>query len=351
MVFKFYLLFFIIKVRMKLRITDIAKMANVSTATVSHVLNEKIKGNMSEATYIKVKNIISENNYTTDRISSAMRTGKTRVIGLILPTNTNLYYAQLANSIESTLFKAGYLTYMCTTDYSIDTEKEYIKTLLQQKVSGIFLCSSGLSNEELAQLNENNPNTNIILLDEKIENYNGNKVIADDFAGGEIGTQYLFDNQHFRIAIVAGPKNLESTNNRLSGIKSKYESKGISFEDQILVYGDYLINRSRELILDLLKESRDFTAIFALNDMMAIGAILAINEEGLRVPEDISVLGYDNINLTELFYPKISTIEIPINQIAQKALDIILNPEENKTGSINPIKPRLIVRESVMYHY
>lgn len=336
---------------MKLRITDIAKMANVSTATVSHVLNEKIKGNMSEETYLKVKKVISENGYTKDRISSAMRTGKTKVIGLILPTNTNLFYAQLANSIESTLFKAGYLTYICTTDYSIKIEMEYIKTLLQQKVSGIFLCSSGLSNDELSKLNEINPNTDLILLDEKIENYTGIKVISDDFAGGEIGTQYLFDNQHFKIVVVAGPKNLESTINRLSGIKSKYESKAMSFEDQILVYGDYLLNRSREIILELLKKNRDFTAIFALNDMMAIGAILAINEVGLRVPDDISVLGYDNINLTELFYPKISTIEIPINQIAQKALNIILNPEEHKTGIINPIKPRLVVRESVMYHY
>lgn len=335
----------------KLTISDIAKIAGVSTATVSHVLNDKIKGNMSDKTCNRVKKVIEQTGYTKDSISSAMRTGVTKIIGLILPTNANLYYAQLAEKIELTLFQAGFLTYLCSTKYSIKIEKNYIKTLLQHKVSSILLCSKGLTGEEINSLNKINPMTNIILIDEQIANFKGSIIIADDVYGGEIGIQYLFDNAHRDVVIIAGPKNLMSTHNRLKGIKRKYKEEDLVFDDSNLVYGDYQINKSRELVLQLLKENRKFSAIFALNDMMAIGAILALNDKSLRVPEDISVLGYDNINLSEFFYPKISTVEIPINIIAEKSRNLVLHPEKNKAGSIDLIKPRLIIRESVMYRY
>jgi len=331
---------------MVVTLKEIAKMAGVSTTTVSRVINNKAIGNMSNETYERIKKIIEITGYTPNRLATALRSGLSKVIGVILPDNTNLYYAQLGNYIENQAYENDYLIIICNSNSDIERERKYINILTKYNVSGILLCSTGLTSEEIEKVSQSS--VKIVLLDEEVTNFQGHIVIGDDFLGGYKGAEYLYKLGHRKILVILGPSQLNSTKNRLSGFLTFFYEKKIEYDRNLLIEGDFTINSSYRGIKKSIMNKLSFSAIFSFNDLMAIGALQALSEHSFVVPDDISILGYDNIFLDQYISPKITTVATPLEELAETAVKKIVKSkcwEDIKEKRVL-IKPTLIERES-----
>lgn len=331
---------------MPVNLKDIAKLARVSTATVSRVLNDKARGNMRQETYERIKRIIRDTGYTPHALASGLRRGLSKVVGLIIPDNVNPYYAQLGKSVENECFKHGYLTLICNTNSDVNRERYYMKHLTGQRVSGILLCSTGLSGSEIKSLVHQR--IKVILLDEELNDYEGDVVVGDDFRGGYIGVRYLFGLGHGKILVITGLDALSSTRNRLGGFLKFIREQGKAFNPKLRFEGNYTIESGYQAVNRALRRGLDFSAIFCFNDLMAIGAIKALVANKIRVPEDISVLGYDNIFIDELVKPCVTTVATPLEELGRLAvLKLLGGGEEGRIrGKQVLLKPTLIERES-----
>jgi LacI family transcriptional regulator len=320
-------------------------MAGVSTATVSRVLNNKAIGNMRPETFERIKNIIKATNYTPHALASGLRKGTTNVIGVIFPDNVNPYYAQLGNSIEREAFSHGFLTLICNSSSDMDREREYIKHLISQRVTGILLCSTGLSGREVVSLTHDK--CRLILLDEDVDNFGGDVVIGDDHAGGSKGAEYLFTLGHSRILVVTGPEKLNSIQYRLQGFLDYANAVQAGYDLNLVLRGDFTIDSAYRAVSSAIKKGLAFSAVFAFNDLMAIGAIKALADHGHSVPRDISVLGYDNIFIDELMNPKITTVATSLDRLGKYAVQKLIEQPAAESSRVL-IEPEILVRESCL---
>ena len=328
---------------MGVTLKEIAKMAGVSTTTVSRVLNGKAPGNMSHDTFEKVTRIVTLTGYAPNPVASSLRSGSSRVIGVILPSSTNPYYAQLGSFIENEAYNNGHLIFVCNSNSDVGRERRYIETLKNHRASGILLCSTGLTGQEIRTLREEN--TRCVLLDEEVGDYQGDIVLGDDFNGGRMGAQYLYDLGHREILVILGPEHLSSTKNRLAGFLSFFAT--IPEAKNTIANGDFTIQSGYVAVNEKLGRV-PFTAVFSFNDVMAIGAIHALQTNGARVPDNVSVLGYDNIFIDPYVSPGITTVSTPLDELARIAVAAVIhNPSQPDVPlGRRSILPRLIERES-----
>jgi len=333
------------KKKRNINIHELSKIVGVSVATVSRALNGLVKGNMKKETYKKVIEAAKTYGFIPNQLSVVLRIGYSKIVGIIFPTNINPYYAMLANLIEEKAFENGYFTYICNSNYNIDRELAYIKKLKAQIVAGIFLCSTGLSKSLLEELDsEKSP---IILLDEEVKNYNGTSITIDDYSGGYMGTKFLLDKNHRDIAFITGPKKLNSTKERLKGACSALKDKELPVIKKNIFYGDYSIESGKKITEKIFKENKNISAIFCFNDLMAMGASIMLHKLNKNIPDDVSILGYDNIIYSELISPSISTMATPIISIVDNAINFILDKKNNPSLDKKiVVTPYLIERES-----
>ncbi len=331
---------------MSITLKDIAKLAKVSTATVSRVLNDNTEGNMSTETYERIKKIIDETGYTPHALASGLRRGLSNVIGVILPDNVNPYYAQLGKAIENECFNNEYMTLICNTNSDKRREIDYLRHLIGQRVTGILLCSTGLMGDKIKSIVP--PQIRVILLDEEISNFESDIIIGDDYKGGYEGARYLFNLGHREILVITGPLSRGSSQNRLKGFMDFLEDNNIEIKQDLIIEGQYDIESAYNIVINAIEKGLSFSAVFTFNDMMAIGSIKAFNKLNLRVPRDISVLGYDNIFIDDLITPRISTIATPLEELGRIAVNMLLKgiKQVKEKGQKILLEPILVVRES-----
>jgi DNA-binding LacI/PurR family transcriptional regulator len=332
---------------MNITLKDIARMAGVSVATVSRALNSKTAGYMKPETFERIKAIMETVNYTPHALASGLRRGSAKVIGVILPTNVNPYYAQLGSFIENEAFAKGYLTLVCNSYSDIKREKDYLRHLISQKVAGILLCSTGLTGGEIDAIVSGR--SRLMLLDEEVDDFGGDVVVCDDYMGGYRGAEYLRRLGHSHVLVVIGPENLISTRNRLKGFLTLMESEEGGYDPSRILKGEYTVERAYEEVGSAIRKGVVFSAVFAFNDLMAIGSIKALKEKGYRVPEDVSVLGYDNIFIDELVNPKITTVSTPLDELGKLAVERLIGPGDNDDApgfEKRMVEPKILVRDS-----
>lgn len=333
---------------MKINLKEIAKMAGVSITTVSRVYNNKANGKMNKKTYNRVKKIIEITGYSPNPLASALRNGLTKLIAIIIPDGINPYYSQLSYNIENEAYKIGYLTLVCNSDSNIAREKKYISILKKHKVCGILLCSAGLMSREIETLLKLEGEIKIVLLDEEINGFKGDIVLGNDYCGGYMAAEYLYNLGHKNIIIILGPKKLISTQKRLKGFLGFFSEINIEYDKNLIIEGNYSIDSASNELQSMIKKKKSFTAIFSLNDLMAIGAIQTLRENDIKVPDEVSVLGYDNIYLDQFFSPKLTSIATPLGKLSKIAVGKIVqgnkNAESNEKRCL--IMPTLIERES-----
>ncbi|WP_165861225.1 LacI family DNA-binding transcriptional regulator [Paenibacillus paeoniae] len=325
---------------MKPNIQHVAERAQVSKATVSRVLNNnpQVKGEIKE----RVLRAIKELNYRPSTIARNLATNQTNTIGLILPDITNPYFPVLARGIEDAAHRLGYTIFISNTDNDPKLEQDIIHKMVEQQVGGIVLISSTLDEKAVNDLTS--LQTPIILCDRLIENKPFDAVSIDNYRAAQEAVQYLIGQGHTRIAHLAGPKNIQSAVSRRAGYVDAMLAANL---EPFVSVGTFSYESGVHQTGDLIHAYKP-TAIFAANDLMALGAMHEIYRRGMRVPEDISIFGCDDIAFSAMSRPLMSTISIPAYQIGVTAVQLLDDRMKGvRAGSKNVIlEHKLMHRES-----
>ncbi|SDI14245.1 LacI family DNA-binding transcriptional regulator [Alteribacillus bidgolensis] len=327
---------------MKVTIYDIAKKAGVSIATVSKVINNT--GSMRESTRQRVLEIMQQLNYQPSVMASALMGKKTETIGLLVPDISNPLFSEMARTIEDRAHDQGMSVIMCSTDDNPEKEKKYVELLQRKQVDGFIVGASFHDKSLLQELIDNN--IPLVMLTQDEPSLDVSKVTVDDFKGGYEATSHLLFNGHQNIAIIA--EYAYSSNLRINGYRAAHEVYGaVSKEEYIYRTTASILNGKK--YFDKLFSRQDVelpTAIFACNDQLAIGAIQAAKEKGLQIPNDVSIVGFDDTILATTTVPGLTTIAQPIKTMGEKIVDVLI--KEIKAGKSLKERflynPELIVR-------
>ena len=329
-------------------IKDIATKTNLSITTVSLVLNNKAS-NIPQRTKDLVLKAAKELNYRPNQAAVALVTKRTKTLGLIVPDIRNNFFSTLAKGIEDECRNNDWTVILCNSNDMHDRDLEYIKILASKGVDGILYCMSSDTNEEkfkekydlLEKLK-----IKFIALDRSFNLPNIITANLNHLKGGYLATKHLLDLGHNRIACVTGPKYLKDSADRLRGYKMALTEYEIPYDTSIIVEGDYQMEGGLSAVDKLIE--KDFTAVFAFNDMMAYGVFKGLKSHGLHVPKDISVIGYDDIYLSEILEVPLTTVHQPIELMGKTATKYLINiiESEEKYCEIPTFSPSLVIRNS-----
>ncbi len=305
-------------------IKDVAEKANVSITTVSHVINETRY--VSDELVARVHKAMEDLDYRPNSLARGLRSGKTKTIGLVIPDISNQFFAEISRKIEDKGFEYDYSVILCNTDDDKNKEKNYIDVLIAKQIDGILFISTGDYSGNLEKtIDFKIP---IVVVDRDISQMNeinADIVLVDNNDGGYKATKYLIDLEHKRIACIAGPSQTTPGAERIAGYQRALAEAHIGFDENLIKQGDYRYASGERAMRDLLNQSQPPTAVFACNDMMALGAYQAIYNHGMKIPDDISIIGFDNIPLSQAVYPTLTTMEQPIAELAKLAVDFLIN--------------------------
>jgi LacI family transcriptional regulator len=299
---------------------DVARHANVSIATVSHVINGTRF--VSAERVERVHTAMRELGYTPDATARSLRIGRTDTIGLVVPDNSNPFFAALARWIEEAGFESGYTTILANSNERPDREHRYVSTLVSKRVDGLILSPSRGDHSTLTRLLLS-ANIPVVVVDRDAALPNADVVLYDNEGGSYEATRYLLELGHRRIGCVAGPSDASSATERANGFRKAIADAGLP--EQPVVEADFHFSGGREATARLLDRSDDFTALFAANDLMAAGAIRELQSRGMRVPEDVSVIGFDDAPLAEMVFPALTTMRQPLQDMAHAAVSLLLS--------------------------
>ena len=316
---------------------DIAKEVGVSVATVSYVLNNT--GSVGEEVRKRVLAAVKKLNYRPNRRAQAMRTGVSQSIGLVLPDLTNPFFPELAQSVENEARKRGMAVVLIDSQNNAEAELQGLAILQQQGVDGIIWCPV----DDLVAQKATHLNCPIVLIDRPAQGFD---VVHSNYRrGGALAAEHAIANGHRSVGILCGPRNIDSAEQRRMGFREQAEGKlDIVWEVEV----PYATCLNEAACAALASGQASF--VFAADDLIAIGAINSLNDRGIRVPEDVSIIGFDNIPWAELIRPKLTTISQPITDIGRASVDILLqkihSPERIACAIILDVK--LIERDSVI---
>ncbi|MBW5445548.1 LacI family DNA-binding transcriptional regulator [Cohnella sp. CFH 77786] len=327
---------------MKPTIYDIARIAEVSTATVSKVLNNN--GRISEKTRKRILKIMEDLQYQPNVLASAMKGKFTYQIALLIPDIDNPIYAQYLKHIEERGQGFGFSIVMCSTDNNPEKEARHVSLMLQKRVDG-FIIASKFKNEELLNklLKDKVP---VVLFAYEKPELLIDSVTADDFLGGIAATDHLVSLGHRRIAMIA--EDSYSGKERLRGYMTALRSAGIEPDESLVIYSGAGLEDAEETGGRLLDVKERPSAIFGCNDIMAVGAVRAARKRGLAVPDELSVIGFDNTALCTVSHPELTSISMPVSDLGQKVMEVIVDKIEGKDKIKQRIRlfPELVVRGS-----
>jgi LacI family transcriptional regulator len=323
---------------------DVAKHAGVSTATVSHVLNRTRY--VSEETRAHVLAAVNDLGYRPNRLARSLVRGETHTLGLIIPDQANPFFAELARGVEDTGFGRGYNVILCNSYGDLDKELRYQDVLSQKQVDGILLVAAGASTEHVESLQAQG--MPVVIVDRDLADVAVDKVLTDNLKGGRLATKHLIELGHRRIGCIAGPSQVTPSSERVTGYRQVLEESGIAVDQNLILRGDFQPESGYQGARQLLARDDAPTAIFACNDLMAIGVISAAAQLGLDVPAHLSVVGFDNIRLSEFANPPLTTIVQPGHEQGVLAAELLL--ERMQQPDLPPrrevLDARLLVRRS-----
>lgn len=327
---------------MKITIYDVAKEANVSIATVSKVLNKT--GRISEKTRRKVNEVIEELNYQPNMMASALMGKQTKTIGLLIPDIANPFFSELARSIEDRGQELGYNLVMCNTDYDIEKENKYLALLKQKSVDGFILASGFESLEKVEELMKEDIPVAIVARDFPM--FSVNAVALDDFMGGYQAATYLIELGHENIGVIA--RDVWSNRERIRGFKQALEENELEFSTDFEFVRNSSMEAGKSIAQKYLKSSNSPSAIFACNDLLAAGTLQAAKENEVSVPQELSVIGFDNTIIARIVEPPLTTISQPIESMGKQVMDLmvsIIQGEKDEKVRLT-LLPSIVERES-----
>jgi DNA-binding LacI/PurR family transcriptional regulator len=323
-------------------IRDVARQAGVSPATVSRWMNGRLV--VKPSTAERISAAVKQLRYVPSLVARTLVTKESRTIGLLLADISNPFFAALARAVEDAAQERGYAVIVCNSDSNPEKEAGYIRLLNRKYIDGILFLSNSPGGSGLkAALKEEIP---IVVVDEAIEGVKAPGVFTDNVQGAYDAVTHLIHLGHRRIGHVTGPP-VYSTPLRLHGYRRALEDNGLPFDSALVRVADFQTEGGRRAARMLLNLPQRPTAIFAGNDLMALGAIQAAWEAGLRVPEDLAIVGFDDIPLASAFVPPLTTVAQPLTDMGRVAVDMLVRRIEGKPARRRVILPcTLRVRQS-----
>lgn len=330
-------------------IREVAERAEVSIATVSRVVNKV--GFVSPDLERRVLEAMRHLNYHPSAPARSLRRQETRTIGVLIPQLDHPFFSALAYAIEKTLFADDYRMLLCSAQEDEVKELAYAEILLRQRVDGLVIVPTGHDTDWLTLFERQQ--TPVILLDRDIESLRASRVLVNNHQGGYDGMRHLLDLGHRRIAVIGAPEYSPSMQARMTGAKRALQDYGVT------VPGDWLMigNRSQydigvETAQHLLQQPERPTAIFALTDVTAVGVMHVAAETGLKVPQQLSVIGFDDIPLANFMIPSLTTVAQPIQAMGERAAKLVLRHIEEPDRPVETVvlDTHLVVRHSTHQH-
>lgn len=327
-------------------IKDVAKMAGVSTTTVSHVINKTRF--VAEETEKQVLQAIKELKYSPSAVARSLKVNTTKSIGMIVTSSETPYFAEIIHAVEESCYRQGYSLFLCNTQNDIEKIQNHLEMLSKKRVDGILVMCAEYTTDSLDLLSNFNE-LPMVVMDWGPDNEHTDLIKDNSFEGGYLATEYLIKNGHQNIGIIAGELTKTTAKTRYHGFLQAMKDANLTVNPNWVVEGFFEPEDGYECMNKILAQESLPSAVFCCNDVMALGAISAIGEKGLRVPEDISIIGYDNIHASRFYSPPLTTIHQSKSRLGVQALSLLFkrildNPQQR---TIIEMHPELVIRKSV----
>lgn len=320
---------------------DVAEKAKVSVSTVSYVLNNKKI--VRPETFKRINDAIQELGYVPNLVARGLKTKRTLTLGIILPDIANMFFAEIIRGIEDTVNEFGYSIILCNTDNDDKREVKYLSTLLSKDIDGMIFIGTG----KVHQISRKATKVPIVVVDRKVGR-DFCSVYTDNIKGGYLATKYLLQKYKKEVVILSGSTSLNTFFDRMVGYRDALKESGIEYNEALVHECDFTYEGGFKAVNKLLDSGINFRSIFAANDFIAIGAIRALVEKGIKIPQEVAIVGYDDIPISSVFIPSLSTVKQPKYEIGKKSAELIMEIIQNDSYNNKQLilEPSLVLRET-----
>lgn len=325
-------------------IRDVARDAGVSVATVSRALaNDGYP--VSAETREKVLKSVAKLRFVPNDLARSLSQDRTNTIGIIVPNVVNLYYARVVMGVEEVAAQNGISTIFCNTNNNVDKRDDDIRVLMQKRVDGILLCGSA-TDFERSHVRMALKELPFIVIGRN-DHLDCPSIHADNFKAGYQAAQHLIDLGHKEIVFLSGPRSWSDGTDRIGGFKACLAANGLPFSDSQLIFGEFTEQDAYQRMLDLGRGAKRFTAMIGANDRVAIGAMAALTDLGLSIPDDVAVIGFDNIATGLFVRPSLSTMDIPAQSMGAEGMRLLMKVQNGeRVPSRTVFDAPLLIRQS-----
>ena len=328
----------------RITISDVAKLAGVSHQTVSRVINNKAE--VSPETRRRVLAVIEETGYRPSGLARGLATSRTATIGMVVPDISNPFFSDIARGIETTAYDRGYNVFLCNSDEDPERELDILYSLEQKQVDGVILC--GLRQKSPALLDVLDRFSAVVMVNRLLDHVEYPAVMIDNAGGAQEAVRHLLKLGRASIGFLVGPAFSYSAVQRLQGYKDAMSEAGIAIEEDWIQYCEPTVDGGECAARKVLQNHPQIDALFCHNDLVAVGAIQACKSLGRRVPEDVAIIGFDDIYLAALVTPSLSTCQVPRIEMGHQAISLLLQQIEGEhlDTPVLTVTPQLILRDS-----
>lgn len=328
----------------RVTISDVAREAGVSMMTVSRVINDK--GEISPATRRRVLDVIERLGYRPSSIARGLATQRTGTLGLVVPDIANPFFSDVARGAEDKACAAGYNVVVCNTDESPQRETAALESLEEKRVDGLLLCSSRLTDKDLRSALD--LHSAAVLVNCNLEGYQVGAILLDDEGGARAATRHLLQSGHRVVGFLAGPLASYSSRQRSKGYRAALEIAGMRYNTAWVRPCSHDVEGGQVAARELLTEHPEITALFCYNDLVAVGTLQACAELGRRVPQDLAIVGFDDIPMAALVTPALTTCRVPRYELGEQAMQLLLDRINGCTEECEEVvlQTELVIRAS-----
>lgn len=329
---------------MSVTITEIAKAAGVSIATVSRVLNNS-RHPISEATRQRILKLAQDLDYQPNLVARSLRLDSSTTVGIIVESLLSPFVPTIITGIQETLKPAGYMSFILNTNEDPEIEVESINALHNRQIDGIIFVATWDRSPNMVEGLTGKP---YVFVHRHFETYTQNSVLVDERWGAGLAVRHLAGLGHKQIAFISGPQDWDASIFRLQGYRTALQDAGIPYDPDLVISANWEVEGGIQAVEELLEKKKLPTAIFAANDPLALGAIHALQDHGICVPDDVAIVGYDDREFASYVWPAITTVSLPCFDMGVAAARLILQMIKGEIKSTEPveIRGRLIVRDS-----
>jgi LacI family transcriptional regulator len=332
-------------IKLAATIKDVAKHTGLSIATISKYLNG---GNVLENNKILIENAIVKLDFKVNEMARGLKTNRSKTIGILIPNLENIFCTSIISNIENILLQDGYSTIICDYKENPKLETEKLSFLLNKMVDGIVMMPL-TSNENLVReaIEKEIP---IVLIDRLIKGVQCDAVLVDNLNASYAAVEQLIMRGHKRIGIIVGPEDIYTAQERLKGYIRVYEDYNMAVDPQLIKYGDYHLQSGYDLITEMVHMNPRPTAVYVTNYEMTLGAVIALNEQNIKLPDELSFIGFDNLELARIVKPTLSVVVQPMQQIGEIAAQVLLKRlkgDQSGFPAMFRLKADVLIKDSI----